>query len=113
MAKLGQLYLDAGKWKGQQLIPEDWVRESVSSKVVPPENTGFPGYGYQIWTCKRAGQFAFNGMLGQNVFVYPDVDMVVVTTAGNEVLFNSNVLQDVLEEHLPSESGLSSAASGR
>ena len=104
MAKLGQLYLDAGKWKGQQLIPEDWVRESVSSKVVPPENTGFPGYGYQIWTCKRAGQFAFNGMLGQNVFVYPDVDMVVVTTAGNEVLFNSNVLQDVLEEHLPSES---------
>lgn len=43
-------------------------------------------------------------MLGQNVFVYPDVDMVVVTTAGNEVLFNSNALQDVLEEHLPPES---------
>ncbi|MFQ9396034.1 MAG: hypothetical protein ACLR2E_20970 [Lachnospiraceae bacterium] len=35
------------------------------------------------------------------MFVYPDVDMVVVTTAGNEVLFNSNALQDVLEEHLP------------
>lgn len=104
MAKLGQLYLDGGKWKGQQVIPEDWVRESVDAKVVPPEDTGFPGYGYQIWACKRAGQFAFNGMLGQNVFVYPDVDMVVVTTAGNEVLFNSNALQDVLEEHLPPES---------
>lgn len=103
MAKLGQLYLDGGKWNGQQIIPEEWVKESVSAKVVPPEETGFPGYGYQIWSCKREGQFAFNGMLGQNVFVYPDVNMVVVTTAGNEVLFNSNKLQEVLEENLPPE----------
>lgn len=103
MAKLGQLYLDKGQWKGSQVVPREWVEESVSAKVTPPEETGFPGYGYQIWTCKREGQFAFNGMLGQNVFVYPDINMVVVTTAGNEVLFNSNELQEVLESCLPEE----------
>lgn len=103
MAKLGQLYLDGGKWKGEQIISEEWVKESVSAKVIPSKETGFSGYGYQIWSCKREGQFAFNGMLGQNVFVYPDLNMVLVTTAGNEVLFNSNILQEVLERNLPPE----------
>jgi CubicO group peptidase (beta-lactamase class C family) len=103
MAKLGQLYLNAGKWKGKQILPESWVKESSSLKVVPPEDTGFSGYGYQIWQCRRRGAFAFNGMMGQNVFLYPDMNLLVVTTAGNEVFFNSNELQELLETYLPEE----------
>lgn len=103
MAKLGQMYLDHGRWEGRQVIPEGWVEASATSKVVPPEETGFSGYGYQIWMCGRPGSFAFNGMMGQNVFVYPDVDMVLVTTAGNEEFFNSNALQEVMETYLPKE----------
>ena len=101
MAKLGQLYLDKGCWKGVQILPEAWVEASVISRVIPPEDTGFVGYGYQIWNGRREESFAFNGMLGQNVFVYPDLKMVVATTAGNEVFFNGHELQRILEIYLP------------
>ena len=40
-------------------------------------------------------------MMGQNVFVYPDIQMVVATTAGNEEFFTSNAMQDILERYLP------------
>ncbi len=30
-AKFGQLYLDYGKWHGEQIVPETWVRESVKN----------------------------------------------------------------------------------
>lgn len=101
MAKLGQLYLQKGQWNGVQILPAEWVESSTAKKVIPPKNTGFEGYGYQIWTGKRERSFAFNGMMGQNVFVYPDVQMVVVTTAGNEEFFASNAMLDILEYYLP------------
>ena len=29
MAKMGQLYLQGGVWNGQQLVPEEWVKDSA------------------------------------------------------------------------------------
>lgn len=103
LAKLGQLYLDKGRWKGVQVMPEHWVETSTASHAVPPQETGFAGYGYQLWTGKRTGSFAFNGMLGQNVFVYPDNNMVIVTTAGSDIFFNSYELSRIREAYLPAE----------
>lgn len=103
MAKLGQLYLQKGMWKGKQIISSEWVEQSTDKKSNPPEDTGFTGYGYQIWRGKRKDSFTFNGMMGQNVFVYPDVQMVVVTTAGNEEFFTSNAMQNILERYLPEQ----------
>ncbi len=103
MAKLGQLYLQKGEWNDRQILPAEWIEQSVTKKVTPAEETGFLGYGYQIWMGKREGSFAFNGMMGQNVFVYPDIQMVVVTTAGNEEFFTSNAMQDILERYLPKQ----------
>ena len=103
MAKLGQLYLQKGEWNGIQVMPAEWIEQSVTKKSNPPEDTGFTGYGYQIWMGKREKSFAFNGMMGQNVFVYPDIEMVIVTTAGNEEFFTSNAMQDILERFLPQQ----------
>ena len=47
MAKLGQLYLNKGKWNGKQIIPESWAEASVTKKVDSIEGTY--GYGYQLW----------------------------------------------------------------
>ena len=99
MAKLGQLYLDRGKWNGEQIIPESWVEASITKKVDSIEGTY--GYGYQLWMEERPGSFEYNGMLGQNVIIYPDADMVIVTNAGNEELFQDNVMLNIIRKYFP------------
>ena len=99
MAKLGQLYLKKGKWNGVSLIPETWVTESTRKHVESSEGTY--GYGYQIWRENRPDSFEFNGMLGQNVIVYPDIDMVLVTCAGSNKLFQDCSLLDIVRRHFP------------
>lgn len=99
MAKLGQLYLNKGKWNGKQIIPESWAEASVTKKVDSIEGTY--GYGYQLLMEERPGSFEYNGMLGQNVLIYPDVDMVIVTNAGNEELFQDNVMLNIIRKYFP------------
>ena len=81
MAKLGQLYLQEGQWQGRQLIPKDWVRDSTKVQIHQKVDPTTTGYGYQIWTLED-GAFLFNGMFGQNVYVFPEQDMVIVLTSG-------------------------------
>lgn len=100
-AKLGQLYLQKGRWEGKQILNEEWIQASTSKKAEVPEETGFAGYGYQIWMGMRPESFVFNGMMGQNVFVYPDMNLVIVTTAGNQEFFQGCELQEILEEVFP------------
>lgn len=99
MAKLGQLYLQKGKWNGQQIIPEFWVEVSTTKHKESIEGTF--GYGYQLWMEARPGSFEFNGMLGQNVIVYPDMNMVVVINAGNNELFQNCVMLNIIRKHFP------------
>ena len=99
MAKLGQLYLQKGKWNGQQIIPEFWVEVSTAKHKESIEGTY--GYGYQMWMEARPGSFEFNGMLGQNVIVYPDMNMVLVTNAGNNELFQDCVMLNIIRKHFP------------
>ena len=102
MAKLGQLYLQKGAWNGRQLVPADWVDESVKPRVETGLSTA-GHYGYHLWlNGHREGSFTFNGMLGQNVYIYPDLNMVVVTQGGNEDIFQeggmSTLIRDVMRE---------------
>ena len=97
MAKLGQLYLNKGRWNGQQLVSEEWVETSTQKHVESGDDTF--GYGYQIWMEERQGSFEFNGMLGQNVVVYPDMDMVIVTNAGNNELFQKCVMLNIIRKY--------------
>lgn len=99
-AKIGQLYLQKGKWNDRQIISEEWIDMSVKGHIAVPEEMGFGGYGYHIWEGQRPGSFVFNGMLGQNVLVYPDLDIVVVTNAGNSVLFQKCEMLDILNKYL-------------
>ena len=98
-AKLGQLYLRKGNWEGQQLLPECWVEAATSHQEDTPENMGPYGYGYQVWLGGRPGSFTFNGMLGQNVVGYPDLDLVIATNAGSDELFQNCVLLDIVRRY--------------
>lgn len=98
-AKLGQLYLNQGVWKGQQLIPAEWVAASTSKKADTPPEMGYHGYGYQMWMCGSEGSFNFNGMLGQNVVVYPDLRMVLVLNAASDELFQNCILLNLVRKY--------------
>lgn len=99
-AKLGQLYLQKGMWKGEQIIPEEWVEESIKKQTdTAKDQPDSGGYGYQIWQGIRPGSFAFNGMLGQNVIVYPDLNIVTVTNAANSELFQNGVMREIIESY--------------
>jgi CubicO group peptidase (beta-lactamase class C family) len=75
-AKLGQLYLDGGRWHGRQLVPRAWVEESTRRHVSLGHGAG---YGYFWWTDDRRGLHSFEalGFGGQMVAVVPKLDLVV------------------------------------
>lgn len=45
---------------------------------------------------QRPGSFEYNGMLGQNVIIYPDMDMVLVTNAGNKEMFQDCIMLNII-----------------
>ncbi len=94
MAKLGQFFLQKGKWNGVQLLPESWIDEATTShiaslpagakkedlKIKPKDSDWLQGYGYQMWRCRNNGYRA-DGANGQFIVVLPEKDAVIVTTA--------------------------------
>lgn len=82
LAKFGLLYLHYGAWDGHQVVPSEWIAESMNRHV---NETGFPGvsYGY-YWRRESAGGYevyAAVGHGGQTIRIVPDLNLVVVTTA--------------------------------
>ena len=99
MAKLGVLYLQEGKWNGETIVPEIWVQESTYPQIETGLE-GSPQYGLHIWVNPEhpGGAFTFNGMMGQNVYCYKDLDMVVVTNAGNGEIFQKGDMNRIIRE---------------
>ena len=79
MAKLGYLYLHQGQWDGKQVVSKEWVKAATQIQVT---TEGEDGYGYQWWVFPELGGYAALGLYGQTVFVAPEQDLIVVTTAG-------------------------------
>ena len=83
IAKFGQLYLQKGKWQGQQIVPEDWVEQATSKQVSngsDPNNDWNQGYGFQFWRC-RHDAYRGDGRDGQFCIVMPKQNAVVAITA--------------------------------
>ena len=101
IAKLGQLYLQKGKWNGQQLIAEEWIKMATSKQVAngsDPDNDWNQGYGFQFWQC-RHNAYRGDGAMGQFCIVIPELDAVVAITSG--VYDMGQVMNLVWEELLP------------
>jgi CubicO group peptidase (beta-lactamase class C family) len=86
LARFALLYLREGRWKGQQIVPADWVRASI--RAYSERGDGF-GYGYLWWTGFLDlgatptvkipnGTFSALGYAGQYALVIPVHDLVIV-----------------------------------
>jgi len=74
------LILNRGFWEGRQIVPAEFVAESVKTQTTFSDNAG---YGYHSWwTLPQDGYYFAAGVYGQEIYVIEKKDMVVVTTAG-------------------------------
>ncbi|TGL45656.1 serine hydrolase domain-containing protein [Leptospira perdikensis] len=106
MLKIGRFVLNGGKWKGKQVVPKQWLVDSlqyhIDSEVkIFRKNETTLGYGYHWWLGetvlpnKKIPWSLALGNGGQLIFLIPSLDMVIVTTAGG--YGNPKVIQDILE----------------
>lgn len=80
-ARIGQLMLDSGKWKGTTIVSSSFIREMTTPKNLVDENGATVNYyGYQCWLSEISGHPVFyaRGILGQYIVVVPDQRMVIV-----------------------------------
>ncbi len=87
LARFGVLYLNHGRWRTQQIVPQQWVAESTRAQARIPSGAG---YGYMWWVAVEGnsplppqvalpdGAFAALGVGGQLLLIIPSRDLVVV-----------------------------------
>lgn len=99
LMKLGQLYLNGGRWEGKQVILADWVRRSIAPHANARE--GFD-YGYLWWLQsfevdgRSVASYGMAGSGGNKVFVLPAQDAVVVITTTNFQVRGAHPLSEKL-----------------
>ncbi|WP_372772771.1 serine hydrolase domain-containing protein [Mangrovibacterium sp.] len=106
-ARFGRLFLNEGNWNGTQIISPDWVLESTTENESIPRNR-YPEwfgegckrvfYSYQWWghsNCDSTFQFAASGNLGQNIYVIPDKEIVIVHCGNSLDHYGDNDLWEI------------------
>jgi len=91
-ARFGEMYRNAGRWNGKQIVSEAWVALStVPSKPHlqpgsrPGSNTIF-GYAYQWWLPPTGdeGEYSAIGVYNQFIYVNPTQGVVIAKTSANQ-----------------------------
>ncbi len=87
LVRLGQLFLDRGKWQGRQVVPASWIRQATEEHADAAAQTELEhaadGYGYGWWLAEADGETAYlgYGFGGQLVEVVPSRSLVVVVAS--------------------------------
>lgn len=101
IARFGQLYLQEGRWEGEQLISADWVRSATGRQVSTgsdPKGDWDQGYGFQFWR-SRHDSYRGDGAFGQFALVLPEQNSVVAINSGTANM--QGILNIVWDRLLP------------
>ncbi|WP_138429516.1 serine hydrolase domain-containing protein [Fodinibius saliphilus] len=116
LAKIGYLYLNKGRWQGQQIVSSSFIKDAVSTHVSHAEENAFYSYSYGYfwwlnplnkleseWKIDNTGIFLGRGAGGQHLIVWPSKELVCVITAWNlqrptrvQTIFDRYVIPAVL-----------------
>jgi len=107
-ARFGLLYYSNGAWNGEQLLPKDWVEQTITS----PAANKLKNYGYQFWLngfdkndSKKqfpdvpADMFYCDGYAGQDIYIIPSKKLVILRLGLTlDHSFNENsFLKEIIE----------------
>jgi CubicO group peptidase (beta-lactamase class C family) len=103
MARLGQFYLNQGRWAGEQLVDAAYIRDAITPTKLNP------AYGY-LWWLNASGRvkgaprsmFYAAGARGQFCFTLPEHDMVIATMGFGEAQLSADDAWTALRPVLPS-----------
>ena len=121
LLRFGHFLLRKGNVGGEQLLSEDFLNTALSLQSSTMATAQVPGeacgYGYMFWISESGTPFCY-GLGGQYIFLYPELDLVVVTTAddiglggGNQQIYDAvreeliEPLQRLQEKEKPDEQG--------
>ena len=76
-ARFGLFFLHGGVANGEQVLPKDWVKEASTSHTLVDPKHPEEGYGY-FWWIHPHGTYSAEGIFGQQVFLDPNDDLVIV-----------------------------------
>lgn len=102
MARFTYFMLHDGEWDGKKILP-GWYEKAGAKQI---ETAGDAeghvdewacGYGYQCWMGSLPRSFRADGAYGQFGFVFPTLDLIVVTTSATE---ETQTLVDCMYDHL-------------
>lgn len=93
-AKMGQFFLQKGRWGKKQLLSEEWMAAASSPQIMQYAGQGLTpddvaemepkpwnqGYGYQMWMCPKGG-YRLDGAWSQLCVIYPDKNLVIAAQA--------------------------------
>ncbi len=107
MAKLGALYLNGGIWNGKRIASSRWTDASTEQAIpLLSDHRTLYGYGYNWWLGRsqygdrQVEFFRAAGWGGQDVFVFPELELVVVFTAGAYYDSRPLDINDLIEEYI-------------
>ena len=101
-ARFGQLMLNEGNWNGNQIVSKDWaLKSTLENKSIPRDiyPKWFGGsdkriyYNYHWWGhVNKDGNYNFyaNGNLGQNIYIIPEKETVIVHCGNSLQYYNSD-----------------------
>ena len=84
LAKFGYLYLNGGRWDGNQLIPAALRDAATSPKGSSPNLDNAYGWHWWVDTDGEHRSFVARGRGGQFIYLVPDLDLVTVITSDPE-----------------------------
>lgn len=101
LARFGWLMLNHGKWNGQQVVDESWVK-LITRYTSDATLQGRSGYGYLWWVARNdtrephmprvtvpEGTFSAQGARGQRLMVIPQYNMVIVHRVNSDIKGNN------------------------
>ena len=103
VAKIGQLVLNNGKWNKNEIVTADWIAESTKKYLSRTKDIDYGFYWQQTtvgYKNEKIRTILGWGDGGQFLFIFPEINTIIVSNAGNYGKGEDSVIFEMLEEYI-------------